>query len=295
MSSLATCLAINAIFYGMTFETPATESATVLFVTIVAAIVPMVGKLWFTKGRHKIQMHTSRKQEKLIEANKDLKRINYWVGCYFCCYCRKDLAAFIQRDKIEENRRKLEFIKPMPRSNEIISKSSNKEITKPFKAIRRSMKKTFTPFSHEDTYLFNDQKAERTIARFARVGRKDNPFISVHDIFHYFDLDGCGHISRDELKEALCFLQQSHGKEGSGDLVQGLLDVIEEDILTFDKFETAMIQYFRKLPLDVVFNHFDPGDSGFITTSEFQEVLRSLGIVSHGSNLDSLLKEIDLD
>ena len=206
LSSLATCLAINAIFYGMTFEAPATESATVLFVTIVAAIVPMLGNLWFSKGRHKQEIHTSRKQEKLIEANKGLERINYYVGCYFCCCCNRDFTGSRESDKIEKFNGKLESINPMRSSNARISRQS----TETLKAIGVSIKKTFTPYSHEDAYMFKDEKMERMIDRIVGIGMKDNPFITIHDIFNHFDRDGSRHITRDELKEALCFLQQNH-------------------------------------------------------------------------------------
>ena len=55
LSSLATCLAVNALFYGATFKTPISESATSLFVTIVAAIVPLLGKVLFQE--HKFNFH----------------------------------------------------------------------------------------------------------------------------------------------------------------------------------------------------------------------------------------------
>merc|ERR1719334_1137482 len=68
LSSLATCLAINTIFYGYTFETPVTESSTMLFVIVVACIIPTVGKILFRK--HKMSTHTYKKQEKIIRANQ---------------------------------------------------------------------------------------------------------------------------------------------------------------------------------------------------------------------------------
>merc|ERR1712183_162658 len=68
LSSLGTCLAINAIFYGVTFKTPTTESATTIFVTIVAAVVPVLGRLFFKKNKR--ATHTSEKERHLQQENQ---------------------------------------------------------------------------------------------------------------------------------------------------------------------------------------------------------------------------------
>jgi len=83
LSSLGTCLAINAVFYGYTFEAPATETTTMLLVTIISAIIPTLGKKMFQK--HKMKTHTAARQRQMEKKNERLNCITYldWLLLLF--------------------------------------------------------------------------------------------------------------------------------------------------------------------------------------------------------------------
>jgi len=295
LSSLATCLAINAIFYGMTFETPATESVTTIFVTIIATIIPMIGKIWFKK--HRMATHTSEKQEKLVEANKRLDRINYYVGCYFCCYCCQESIDRKKREKMDKLKLQMEEIK-----KRVLAHDSFKRETSPSPGVRaeavkklgKSLKRTFSPYNHEDAYLFDDTDMEKKISRTVKIGWKDNPFLTFEDMFHFFDRDNSGVISWAEFEEAVAFLEKSYGEERNVELIQTLLDIDQKDELTYEEFRLGMSSWFKKRSLSEIFEHFDQDNSGYITRSEFQEALRSLGEDGSDENVDWLLRELNL-
>ena len=84
LTAFATCVALNALFYGHTFKTPVNESTTNVFVTAVAAAVPFLGKMFFQK--HKLHLHDTDKDKGITKRNRLNKRVSYHVGCNFLCF-----------------------------------------------------------------------------------------------------------------------------------------------------------------------------------------------------------------
>merc|ERR1719431_759587 len=106
--------------------------------------------------KHKMATHTSESQEKLTRANQRLECINYYVGCYFCCYC---CNSSIERKKQKRNERlssKIELIKSKLMAHDSMKRSADEENAKVLKKITRSLKRTFSPHNHEGAYFFED-------------------------------------------------------------------------------------------------------------------------------------------
>jgi len=234
LCSLGSCLAINAIFYGVTFETPTAESATTIFVTIVAAVVPVLAKLFFKK--HKQVTYTSEKERYLKEKNQKLKCINYWVGCYcLVCFC----SGYMERRRRKKRERKQQKV------NQLLTfvmhdESLRKDVAKtksgsPVKKITRSFKRTFSKHDYESAYGFDDLVFERQ----RDVLRIQEKAEALQDIFDYRGKDGREMIARDELVEAI----QAKGlvcDDEDVNYLMKMIDINDDGGISFEEFRKVL-------------------------------------------------------
>jgi len=238
VSSLATSLAINAIFYGYTFETPASETTTTLMVIVIAGIIPKFGKMWFVK--HKMTLHTSSKQRIVDKWNEQRTRFKYWIGCYCFGYPFKsffhrksDDRGGTIREKAKLNNAKLAIGEHMNRSeqDEMVMGGVINTFLKP------NVESFFV--HNESAYGFKDEIGERTLNRTVKLDFSLNPFQSLQETFNFFDEDNNGHISKQKFTEALTRL----GEDIISEEVENMMDKMDLDgdgMINFAEFSRAM-------------------------------------------------------
>jgi len=80
MASLAAALAVQAVFYGQTFETPYQETATQGMLSIFCAIIPSLGKKIF-----KTHQTSEKNYGKVRIWNEGLSKLRTFCRCMCCC------------------------------------------------------------------------------------------------------------------------------------------------------------------------------------------------------------------
>jgi len=228
LSSLATCLAVNALFYGATFKTPMSESATTLFVTIVAAIVPLLGKIFFQK--HKLNFHDIDKDKRIAKKNSRNKKISYHVGCNFLCFLCQSCLENRERKKKEKNDAKIK------RLNKMVDNRIELTKTQRVGSFRKSLKRTFSIRHDENEFGFHDIKAQEQIKK---LSSEETPFSSVHELFNFLDKDGTQRVSKLGLRDGM--LAQGHiSAPGDVEEVMRHIDCDEEGVITLEKFKKVI-------------------------------------------------------
>jgi hypothetical protein len=239
MSSLATCLAINAIFYGFTFETPASETTTTLVVMLIARIIPFIGKQWFM--RHKLTIHTRAKQMRMDEYNEWRTCFKYWIGCYFL-FC--PFRTWINKTSDESNRynkAKSEPASARLEGDKDICRNEQNELAIGglIRSFTKSLEGAFSVHNHEDAYGFKDEIGERKLNRTVTLDFDKNPFKNLQETFNFFDADNNGHISKREFTEAMIRLGENTVPEKVDDVVDKM-DLDGDGMITFSEFARSM-------------------------------------------------------
>jgi len=239
MSSLGTCLAINAIFYGFTFEAPASETTTMLIVTLIASIIPSLGKMWFAK--HKMTTHTGEKQKRLEQHNQRRACLKYWIGCYCLCYPCQNWIDQKKEKRKRRNKDKLALLNKRLSRHEDMKRHEEYDLTvkSAIKGVGTSLKRTFSPHNHEAAYGFTDENGERAMVRTVKLDFSKNPFASLEETFKFFDADSSGHISRLEFKEAMDRLDHNHTAKEVEDMLTHM-DLDGDGMISFAEFTHAM-------------------------------------------------------
>jgi len=239
LSSLGTCLAINSIFYGFTFETPVTETSTIIFVTIIASIIPRIGKLLFVK--HKMTTHTGAKQRRMDKYNERLACFKYWIGCYcFCAPCQSWVNKQWEK-RNEHNKEKIDWLNARLAEHEDMRRNEEIQMTVGgvIKGVSKSIKRTFSPHNHEGAYGFRDDEGERAVFRTVKLDFNKQPFQSLEETFEFFDGDNSGHISRKEFAEAMDHLDHNHTAEDVEDMLNQM-DFDGDGMINFAEFSHAL-------------------------------------------------------
>ncbi|KAA0192412.1 Calmodulin [Fasciolopsis buskii] len=123
--------------------------------------------------------------------------------------------------------------------------------------------------------------------------------VDIRSAFHFFDTNGDGLITTEELATAMQYL----GLQASNSDLLNMIKQADEDgngCIDFKEFVRMMTEYYSQMAktMDIykrVFAEFDNNGDGFIDPDELKLIMSSVGESLSDKDLDEMIKEADKD